>query len=104
MPPDGEGKDDDARVRGANQLHQPGARRLVVLEVGVRETGVQAHRDAQHLRRPLRLCGAEPRVPARSRLTLREVEDAHLVTGARGLGERAAARQLGVVAVGGYCQ
>src|SRR5438477_3475068 len=104
VPADGEGEDHDARARRPDELDHPGARRLVVLQVGIGELGVEPQVHAERLRRALRLRRPRAGVAARTRLALRQVEDADAAAGLRRLRQRAAARQLDVVAVRGDSQ
>src|SRR2546422_8041851 len=99
MPAHGEREDDDLRPHRADELDERRPRGLVVREVRVRQTGVEAQRHAERRGGALRLRGSGGGVAARARLTLGEVQDADPVTRPGGLGERAAARQLRVISV-----
>src|SRR5438132_11927956 len=101
MPAHGEREDDDLRPHRADELDERRPRGLVVREVRVRQTGVEAQRHAERRGGALRLRGSGGGVAARARLTLGEVEDADPVTRPGGLGERAAAGQFRIVTMGG---
>src|SRR5438067_13920011 len=68
VPADGEGEYHDARTGRADELDHPGARRLVVLQVGIGELGVEPQVHAERLRRALRLRRPRAGVAARTRL------------------------------------
>jgi hypothetical protein len=76
-------------------------RRFIIREMRVRHSGIESDDDAQRLRCALRFGGTGRSVAARSHFALREIDDADAVSRARRLGERAPARQLDVVGVGG---
>src|SRR2546426_2722286 len=101
MPAHGEREDDDPRPHRADELDERRPRGLVVREVRVRQTGVEAQRHAERRGGTLRLRGSGGGVAARARLTLGEVQDADPVTRPGGLGERAAAGQFRIVTMGG---
>src|SRR3989442_1540015 len=101
MPAHGEREDDDPRPHRADELDERRPRGLVVREVRVRQTGVEAQRHAERRGGALRLRGSGGGVAARARLTLGEVQDADPVTRPGGLGERAAAGQFRIVTMGG---
>src|SRR5436309_14216968 len=65
----------------------------------VAQCGVPAHGHTECFGGPLGLRGPRRGVAARSHLALRQIEDAHTVTGLDGLRERATARELDVVAM-----
>src|SRR5438552_1684364 len=90
--------------RGADQLDELRARRLVVLEVGVGEPGVEPRVHAERPGCALGLGGARGGVAARAGLSLGQVDDPDAMARPHGLGERAAAGQFHIVAVGGDCQ
>src|SRR6266480_2243314 len=104
MAPDGERENYDAGPRDADQLDELRARRLVVLEVGVGEPGVEPHVHAERPGGALGLGGARGGVAARAGLSLGQVDDPDAMARPHGLGERAAAGQFHIVAVGGDCQ
>src|SRR2546426_954627 len=101
MPAHGEREDDDPRPHRADELDERRPRGLVVREVRVRQTGVEAQRHPERRGGALRLRGSGGGVAARARLALGEVQDADPVARPDGLGERAAAGELGVVTMGG---
>ena len=65
----------------------------------VGQPGVETHLVTEHLGGAVGLGGPRRRVAARAALALREVEDAHPVTGPDGRRERPAAGQLDVVSM-----
>src|SRR5438552_5121942 len=101
MPAHGEGEDDDPRARRADEADERRPRRLIVREVRVRQTGVEAQVHAQRRGGALRLRGSGGGVAACARLALGEVQDADPVARPGGLRERAAAGELRVVTMGG---
>src|SRR5438093_10171126 len=99
MAPDGERENHHPGPRGADQLDELRARRLIVLEVGVGEPGVEPHVHAERPGCALGLGGACGGVAARAGLSLGQVNDPDAMARPHGLGERAAAGQLDVVAM-----
>src|SRR5258705_830533 len=101
MAPDRVGKNDDPGFCSTYHLDDLFSRRFIVLQVYIRHGGVQPQCDAERRGRALGLRGARGGITARSHFALREVQNSHAMTGLRGLGERAAARELDVIAVRG---
>src|SRR3989449_7814492 len=101
MPAHEEREDDDPRPHRADELDERRPRGLVVREVRVRQTGVEAQRHAERRGGTLRLRGSGGGVAARACLTLGEVQDADPVTRPGDLGESAAAGQFRIVTMGG---
>src|SRR2546428_4218022 len=99
MAPDWERENHDPGPRGADQVDELRARRLIVLEVGVGEPGVEPHVHAERPGCALGLGGARGGVAARAGLSLGQVDDPDAMARPHGLGERAATRQLDVVAM-----
>src|SRR6266540_1522221 len=84
-----------------DQLNDGGAGRLVVLEVGVGEPGIQPQVHAERPGCALGLSGARGCVAARAGLPLGQVEDPDAMARPHGFRECATAGQLCIVAMGG---
>src|SRR5881396_2052268 len=69
--------------------------------MGIAHSGIEPHGHPQRLRGTLGLRGTRGGITARSHLALREIQNSHAMTGLCGLGERAAAGELDVIAVRG---
>src|SRR6185503_386981 len=104
MPADREGKDDDPGREMANVLYHDASRRIVVLEVRVREAGVAALGDAEELGGLGGLAGPQVRAAAGAALAGSEIQNRSPVSRVGGAEEGARASKLDIVPMGGYRQ
>src|SRR2546423_5018509 len=101
MPPHGEWKYHDARFRSTYKLDECFPRCFIVGQMRVTHSRVQSYGDAKRPGGTVGFRGARGGVSARSHFPLGEIDDSDAMPGLDGLGERAAARELDVVAMRG---
>ena len=94
-------REHDARLELADQAHELGPRLRRVDDTRVRQPEVHARRNAENLGGVARLGGAELGRAARAHLALCEVDDGGTPSLRRGFEQRAATRELDVIAVCG---
>jgi hypothetical protein len=101
MASDREGEDDDPGCEVPDFTDDDPTGALVVLQMGIAETGIAAFHHAEDLRGTNRFRRAQVRVAARARFTGREIQDARAISRVPRLEQRAGAGELDVVPMGG---